>query len=85
MENRSGATLEAPADQRIIVRMKKNAIEEIVFSVREYKGRRLADIRVYTESEGYSGPTKKGICFSMDLLEEFSACLGKLQAASDEV
>jgi hypothetical protein len=71
-----------PSDQHIIARMRKNAMEEIVFSLREYKGRRLADIRVFTEAEGYAGPTKKGVCFGVDLLEEFSVCLGQLQAAS---
>ena len=76
--------MEAPSDQRIIAQMKKNTAEEIVFSLREYKGHSLVDIRIFTESEGYSGPTKKGVCFGVDLLEEFSACLRQLRAAASD-
>ena len=76
--------MEAPSEQRIIARMKKNTVEELVFSLREYKGHRLVDIRIFTEAEGYTGPTKKGVCFGVDLLEEFSKCLDKLQAMARE-
>jgi len=33
---------EAPSDQRIVGRMKKNTVEEIVFSLQEYKGQGMS-------------------------------------------
>lgn len=69
---------------QVIANMKKNTVEEILFTLREYKGHRLVDIRVYTDAEDYQGPTKKGICLRIEQLPEFMGCLEKVQRALKE-
>ena len=39
----------------------QGAITDIVVGIREYNGRVGVDIREFTTSEGYTGPTKKGL------------------------
>ena len=61
---------------RLITKMEKNTQEEIRFSLQEYRGTDLIDIRVYFESAGgQMKPTKKGISVPVDRFDEFMECL----------
>lgn len=53
---------------------------DLVFSVSEStekEGARL-DIRTYLKTERYAGPTKKGINFPIELLEEFKEFINEI-------
>ena len=61
---------------RLITTMEKNSQEEIRFSLQEYRGTDLIDIRVYFDADsGKRRPTKKGISIPVDRFDEFMECL----------
>jgi hypothetical protein len=65
---------------RLITTMEKNSQEEIRFSLQEYRGTELIDIRVYYDpGSGNRKPTKKGISVPVDRFDEFMTCLGKVR------
>jgi len=60
---------------------------EIVVGIKEYNGRVGIDIREFTQSEAYTGPTKKGLRIPADKFEEFKAMInsiGSTDIASSE-
>jgi hypothetical protein len=63
---------------KVIARMEKNSREEIRFSVQEYRGTDLIDIRVYLDNAGEYRPTKKGISVPMERFNEFIRCLNRV-------
>jgi len=57
---------------KLIGTIPKNALEQIRFSIGEFKGYRLLDIRVhFVADDGEPHPTKKGISINLDLFDEF--------------
>ena len=61
---------------RLITTMEKNSQEEIRFSLQEYRGTDLIDIRVYFDpGSGKRKPTRKGISIPVDRFDEFMECL----------
>lgn len=65
---------------QVIHEFEKNSTESIRFTVSEFKGRELINIRVYyTDDDGELKPTKKGISFSTELFEEFLEGIDKLK------
>lgn len=61
---------------KLITTMEKNSQEEIRFSLQEYRGTDLIDIRVYFESAGSQmKPTRKGISVPVERFDEFMECL----------
>lgn len=71
-------------DKRLIATQEKNAIDEYRFQLFEFKNYKLAEIRVYTDSDRYQGPTRAGLTMRVDQLDEFIANLEKLRAAARE-
>ena len=60
----------------------KNSQEIIQFNLEEFKGHRLADMRVYCQQGGKDQvPTRKGISIPISLWPQFKAALGKLEQA----
>jgi hypothetical protein len=51
---------------------------DILVAVREYNGRVGVDIREYTTSEKYSGPTKKGLRIPADRFAEFKEMINSI-------
>ena len=51
---------------------------EIVVGIREYNGKVGIDIREYTQSETYTGPTKKGLRIPADKFEDFKAMINSI-------
>jgi len=54
---------------------------EIVVGLREYNGRTGIDIREFTQSEQYTGPTKKGLRIPADKFEEFKQMINSIDPA----
>jgi len=68
-----------------ISEFQKSATEKVVAKLREYRGRRYADIRIYylaNISENTYAPTKKGLTISPDLLPDLATLVEGLMAAS---
>jgi len=62
----------------------KSATERVVAKIREFRGRRYVDIRVYylaNISDNTYAPTKKGIMLSPDLLPNLSTMVHDLAMA----
>ncbi len=68
---------------KLITKMEKNSQEEIRFSLQEYRGTDLIDIRVYYDAGDVIKPTKKGISIPLDRLDEFLAKLRKVKKVID--
>jgi len=66
-------------EQREISKMHVSGTESLIFSIKLYGEKKYVDIRSYIDSKKYTGFTKKGIIFSVDLLKEFSQNLEKVK------
>jgi hypothetical protein len=51
---------------------------DIVIGVREYNGKVGVDIREYTTSEKYTGPTKKGLRIPAELFQKFKEMINSI-------
>lgn len=51
---------------------------EIVIGLREYKGKTGVDIREFTKSETYTGPTKKGLRIPAEKFEDFKSMINSI-------
>lgn len=54
---------------------------EIVIGLREFNGKTGVDIREFTQSETYTGPTKKGLRIPADKFEEFKTIINSINPA----
>jgi hypothetical protein len=52
---------------------------EIVIGIREYNGKAGVDIREFTLSSTYTGPTKKGLRIPADKFEEFKTMINSIK------
>jgi hypothetical protein len=60
----------------------KNSLEVVQFNLEEFKGHKLADLRIYCQQEGKGLiPTKKGISIPISLWPQFKAGLVKMEEA----
>lgn len=53
-------------------------ITDIVIGVREYNGRVGVDIREFTNSDKYSGPTKKGLRIPAESFQKFKEMINSI-------
>jgi len=58
----------------------QGTVTDIVVGIREYNGRVGVDIREFTQSEAYTGPTKKGLRVPADKFEEFKKLINSVNA-----
>lgn len=60
------------AESKLLVSIPRSATEETQIAISEYKGKKYLDMRVfYTTDEGINwNPTKKGVTFAPDKLQE---------------
>lgn len=56
----------------------QGTITEIVIGLREYNGRTGVDIREFTQSPQYTGPTKKGLRIPAEKFEEFKKMINSI-------
>jgi hypothetical protein len=59
----------------------QGTVTEIVIGLREYNGKTGIDIREYTKSEQYTGPTKKGLRIPADKFELFKTMINAIDPA----
>lgn len=59
----------------------QGTITEIVVGIKEFNGRVGVDIREFTQSEQYTGPTKKGLRIPADKFEDFKAMINSIEPA----
>lgn len=67
----------------VISQVTKNAREVLFFSLSEFKGHRLIDIRVHVpgDQEGDWVPTRKGVSLAVSLYPAFKQALAQLEQA----
>jgi hypothetical protein len=66
----------------IIFELPKNSRETIRLSLREYKGHRFVDLRIFFNDDGKDSiATRKGLAVSPTLWPEFKKALVKIEAA----
>jgi hypothetical protein len=71
-------------DNQQICSFPKNAMETLVFSVNQYKGRTYLDMRLWAKSDNGDGQefaTKKGITIGISLFPQFKAAMAKVETA----
>ncbi len=56
----------------------QGTITEIVVGIKEFNGKVGVDIREFTQSETYTGPTKKGLRIPADKFEEFKTMINSI-------
>jgi len=56
-------------------------VTDIVVGIKEFNGRVGVDIREFTQSETYTGPTKKGLRIPADKFEEFKTMINSINPA----
>ena len=67
---------------RIIAEFQKNAVEKVRVALRDYKGKRLIDLRIYYQDDaGEYQPTKKGIALTVEQWPELREALTQLAKA----
>ena len=60
--------------------LQKNTLDVIRIQKTKYKGHDLVDVRVYVEDKnGEKIPTRKGITFKVDLLDEVISALEEIK------
>ena len=64
---------------QILATVPRSATEEVQISINEYRGKKYLDLRVYyTTDDGLNwSPTKKGVTFSPDKLNELKDAVEK--------
>jgi len=56
----------------------QGTVTEIVIGLREYNEKTGIDIREFTQSESYTGPTKKGLRIPAEKFEEFKSMINSI-------
>ena len=59
----------------------QGTVTDIVVGIKEYNGRIGVDIREFTQSEAYTGPTKKGLRIPADKFDDFKAMINSIDPA----
>ena len=54
---------------------------EIVVGIKEYNGKIGIDIREFTKSETYTGPTKKGLRIPAEKFEDFKTMINSINSS----
>jgi hypothetical protein len=67
----------------VIAKVTKNARETVFFSLSEFRGHRLIDIRVHVpgDKEDEWVPTRKGVSLAVGLYPEFKQALAQVEEA----
>ncbi|MCU0660707.1 MAG: transcriptional coactivator p15/PC4 family protein [Myxococcota bacterium] len=69
------------AEDKVVATFKRNPTEEVRAGIKEFKGRRYIDLRIYyMDDQGEWKPTRKGISLSTDFMPELKEAVGKLES-----
>lgn len=74
-------------NDQVIAEIGKNALEKVIVGIREFKGHRFLDLRIYyLDDNDEWKPSRKGVTFGLDqvgeLLEAIQAIAAKLEEAA---
>lgn len=58
----------------------QGTITEIIIGIKEYNGKTGIDIREFTQSEAYTGPTKKGLRIPANKFQEFKTIINSISS-----
>ena len=72
---------------KIIKRIDKNSLEEIIIQLTNFRGKDLIDVRVWVKplphEKGESKPTKKGVSLRIDAISDLIEALKEAQRACE--
>ena len=70
------------AEDRVVSSFKRNPTEEVRATLKEFRGRRYLDLRIYYQDDaGEWKPTRKGVSLSTDFMPELKTAVAALEAA----
>jgi hypothetical protein len=71
---------EIMADDKIVASFKRNPTEEVRAGIKDFKGRRYIDLRIYyIDDQGEWKPTRKGISLNTDFMAELKEAVLSLE------
>jgi hypothetical protein len=69
------------AEDKVVSSFKRNPTEEVRAGIKEFKGRRYIDLRIYyMDDQGEWKPTRKGISLATDFMPELRAAVDAIEA-----
>lgn len=73
------------AEDKVVSTFKRNATEEVRIGVKEFRGKRYIDLRIYyMDDKGDWKPTKKGISLNTEFMPELKQAVLSLEKALAE-
>lgn len=70
------------ADDKVVSSFKRNPTEEVRATLKEFRGKRYLDLRIYYQDEaGEWKPTRKGVSLSTDFMPELKEAVMSLERA----
>ena len=64
--------------------IQRNPTEKLIIQKNEFKGKEYIDIRIFYEDEGEYKPTKKGVTFDPDQIDEVIKALESIKEESQK-
>lgn len=68
------------AEDKVVASFKRNPTEEVRAGIKEFKGRRYIDLRIYyMDDQGEWKPTRKGISLATDFMPELKNAVESIE------
>ena len=68
------------AEDKVVSSFKRNPTEEVRAGIKEFKGRRYIDLRIYyMDDQGEWKPTRKGISLATDFMPELKEAVAAIE------
>lgn len=68
------------AEDKVVAKFQRNPTEEVRAGIKEFKGRRYLDLRIYyMDDKGEWKPTKKGISLNTDYMNDLKQAVEALE------
>jgi hypothetical protein len=68
------------AEDKVVSSFKRNPTEEVRAGIKEFKGRKYIDIRIYyIDDQGEWKPTRKGISLATDFMPELKEAVEAIE------
>jgi len=68
------------AEDKVVASFKRNPTEEVRAGIKEFKGRRYIDLRIYyMDDQGEWKPTRKGISLATDFMPELKNAVASIE------
>lgn len=75
------------SEKNLLATIPRTPTEEIHIQINEYKGKKYLDLRVYYTMDGGGtwNPTKKGVTFAPECLDELKEAIEKAQKEFEDI